>query len=170
MFEFLTTHHNLQWKTVLGCTRHGPLSFVMCQRIHIINVFQYLWCIYFIYVYLDVHTCHVCIIMHVYIYIYTLYTFIDMHTCKVICSILISQHAALLDAYIIIRKYHLLFVSLSSKDLFAEVRRVLHHEAENCSPKELTQITWATRTSSAQIACPERRWYGVVSFSENHNC
>jgi hypothetical protein len=83
--------------------------------------------------------------------------FIYIHTCKIKRFIPISRHLPLLDAWLYGSTIciHLLFVSFSSKDLFAEVRRVLHHEAENCSPKELTQITWATRTSSAQIALTE---------------
>lgn len=34
-------------------------------------------------------------------------------------------------------------MNLTHSDLFAEVRKVLHQQVESCSPKELTQITWA---------------------------
>lgn len=36
-------------------------------------------------------------------------------------------------------------LNLTHSELFAEIRQVLHREAENCSPKELTQITWVPR-------------------------
>ena len=120
--EHITTYSGKHSLDALGMDH---LSFVMCQCIHIVDVFQYMLCIVYINiiyihtdVYLDVHIymC-VCTITHMniicmYIYIHMIICiFIYIHTCKIKRFIPISQHLPLLDAWLYgsIICIHLLF-------------------------------------------------------------